>query len=90
MSKTLEEKNEIKAQKFITQAKKEFEKLIPRDTIGNVAVTECVEEGGSFKITGSVGTVSPTKKQKTFKYSATVNVDDDGKCALADLQVTEL
>lgn len=90
MSDKIEEKQIQKAQNFIIGAKKEFKKFIPRDTIEDISVTDCIEEGGNFVITGSVGTLSPTKKEKTFRYSAAVNVDESGKCSLANLQVSEL
>ena len=90
MSADINEKRMLKAKKFITGAKKSFKNLIPRDTINDVTITECVENDGDFSITGSVGTESPTGKQKTFKYSAVVKMDADMKCSLEDLKVSEL
>ncbi len=90
MSKTVDQKREMKAQKFIVNAKEEFKKLIPRDKIDSVGVTECVEKDGDFEITGMVGTVSPTGKEKTFGYTAKVNVDANEVCSLVKLQVRDL
>jgi len=89
MSKTIDEKRAKKAQKFITHAKKEFEKIIPRDKIDNVEITTCVEKDGAFEIIGSVGTTSPTGKEKTFGYSAVVNVDANEECSLEKIKLLE-
>ena len=66
MSKSIDEKRIIKAQKFIIGAKEEFKKHIPKDTIDDIGITECKEKDGAFEITGSVSTTSPTKKLKTL------------------------
>lgn len=90
MSDKIEKKREAKAKSFITAAKEAFQQFIPRDTIGEITVTECAENAGTYAMLGSVSTLSPTGKSKTFKYTATVNEDADGKCTLADLKVSEL
>ncbi len=90
MPKSEEEKRAKKAQKFITKSKKEFEKIIPRDKVDEIIVTSCVEAEGAFEIAGSVATISPTGKQKTFGYNAVVNEDEAGTCSLGKLQVNEL
>ncbi|MBQ4297415.1 MAG: hypothetical protein II771_03890 [Clostridia bacterium] len=78
---------ETLAKNYIVKAKEMFGTLIPRDSVGDIGVTECVEENGVFKITGPVGAVSPTGNQKTFKYTAEVKVDANGKCSLTALQI---
>ena len=90
MSKLTDEKREMKAKKFIMAEKEAFKKVIPRDTIRDVDVTECTEKDGAFEIGGSVSTLSPTEKRKTFGYTAVVNVDDEGNASLAKLKVSEL
>jgi len=90
MSKKEEINREQLAKEFITDAKDVFKKFFPRDKIEDVEVTECVEKNGAFAVTGSVGTLSPREKEKTFKFNATVVVDAEGECALTGLQVSEL
>ena len=78
---------ELNAKNFIINSKDVFKKFIPRDTIGDVEVTECSESDGVFKMVGAVGTISPTGKQKTFKFCADVIAEADGTCFLAGLKV---
>jgi len=89
MSKTIDEKREENVRQFIINAKTEFKKFIPRDTITDIEVTDCVENDGSYTVTGALGATSPTGKLKTFGYSAIVDIDADGKCSLAKLQLSE-
>jgi hypothetical protein len=79
----------MKAQKFLTSAKEEFKKYIPRDAIDDIGVTQCAEKDGAFEITGSVGATSPTGKEKTYGYCAVVAVDEGGNASLLKLQVSE-
>ena len=90
MAKTIDEIREEKAKKFVTGLKDEFKKFIPRDKIKNVEITGCVNKGDAFELSGAVGTKSPTKKDKTFRYVALVAVDAEGACTLSDLKVSEL
>lgn len=90
MSKKIEEKPEIRAQEFMTAVRDEFRPFIPRDTIDEVTVSECKEKDGAFALVGSVGTTSPTGKLKTFRYAATVAVDENGNCTLSKLQVSDI
>ena len=90
MSKKEEITREQLAKEFITEDKEVFKKFFPRDKIVDVTVTECVEKKGAFAVTGSVGTLSPREKEKTFKFNATVVVDEEGECALTGLQVSEI
>ena len=90
MSRTNDEKREIKVIKFITDSKEAFKTFIPRDKIDDVGITECKEKNGAFEVGGSVSTTSPTGKLKTFGYSATVNMDEDGNCSFSKLQVKEI
>ena len=90
MSRKANVNPEIRAKEFMTGARDAFKAFIPRDIIDEITVTECVEKEGAFHLTGSVGTISPTGKLKTFKYLATVLVDEDGEASLSKLQVSEL
>ena len=90
MAKSVDEKRLAKAQKYFTNAKEEFEKVIPRNKIGSIGVTKCTEKDGSFEFTGSVATTSPTGKFKTFSYVANVKEDADGKFSVESLEVKEL
>lgn len=89
MSKAVEEKCEVKAQKFIVGAKDAFKQFIPRDKIDEIKVTSCAEKDGVFEITGPVAATSPTGKLKTFGYAADVKVDKDGTCSLVKLQIRD-
>ena len=89
MSKTIDEKREENVRQFIINAKTEFKKFIPRDTITDIEVTDCVENDGPFSVTGSLGVTSPPGKLKTFGYSAIVDADADGNCSLAKLHLSE-
>ena len=90
MSKAVEDNREVKARAFMTGLRAEFKPFIPRDFIAEVTITDCVEKDGAFDMTGSVGTISPTGKEKTFKYVSVVNVDTEGNAFLSKLQVSEL
>ena len=89
MSKAAEDR-ELKARTFMSNLRSEFKPFIPRDFIAEVTITECVEKDGAFDLTGSVGTISPTGKEKTFKYVSVVNLDEEGNPFLSKLQVSEL
>ena len=89
MSKAAEDR-ELKARNFMSNLRTEFKPFIPRDFIAEVTITECVEKDGAFDLTGSVGTISPTGKEKTFKYVSVVNLDEEGNPFLSKLQVSEL
>lgn len=89
MSKAAEDR-ELKARTFMSNLRTEFKPFIPRDFIAEVTITECVEKDGAFDLTGSVGTISPTGKEKTFKYVSVVNLDEEGNPFLSKLQVSEL
>ncbi len=89
MSKAAEDR-ELKARTFMSNLRSEFKPFIPRDFIAEVTITECVEKDGAFDLTGSVGTISPTGKEKTFKYVSVVNLDEEGSPFLSKLQVSEL
>ena len=89
MSKAAEDR-ELKARNFMSNLRSEFKPFIPRDFIAEVTITECVEKDGAFDLTGSVGTISPTGKEKTFKYVSVVNLDEEGNPFLSKLQVSEL
>ena len=90
MSKKINEDRGITAQDFITGAKEGFKNRIPRDTIDSIGVTDCAEKDGIFIITGPVAAVSPTGKEKTYRYTAEVNVGADGECSLIKLKVSDL
>ena len=90
MAKKAEIIPEAKAREFITGSKDVFKSFIPRDKIDEVAVADCTEKDGAFDLTGSVGTTSPTGKEKTFKFTAVVRVDEEGTASLCKLQVSEL
>ena len=90
MSKAAEDARELKARAYMTGLRDEFKPFIPRDLIEKVTITECVEKGGAFDLTGSVCTLSPTGKEKTFKYVSVVNLDEEGNPFLSKLQVSEL
>ena len=90
MAKMDNEKRAMKVREFIANAKDEFKKLIPRDKIDDVSITELNEKDGAYAISGSVGTISPTGKLKTFRYSACVKADEEGNCTLDKLSVSEL
>ena len=90
MFKKVNEQRDIKAQNYIINAKEEFKKYIPRDTIESIGVTECVEKEGLFEFNGPVAATSPTGKEKTFRYTASVDVNTDGVCSIVKLQVTNL
>jgi len=90
MSKAADDTRELKARAFMANLRDEFKPFIPRDFIAEVTITECVEKDGAFDMTGSVGTISPTGKEKTFKYVSVVNVDTEGNPFLSKLQVSEL
>ena len=90
MSESICEDRRISAQKFIIDAKDEFKKQIPRDTIMNIEVTDCIEKDRIISITGPVDAVSPTGKEKTYRYNAEVSVDADGVCSLVGLKVSDL
>ena|GEM_PF-2087044 len=89
MAMTIDEKRQQQAKLFISGAKEAFKMFIPRDTINEIAVTECVEKDGAFELSGPVDTTSPTGKLKTFGYTATVIVDADGNASLSKLHVRE-
>ena len=88
MFRKKEETREEAAKKFILGAKDQFKTLIPRDTISDIQILECDEKDGVFKLKGSVGTVSPTGKEKTFGYCAEVKVDESKNCSLTALQIS--
>ena len=81
---------DVRAKEFMTKSKSLFKKFIPRDTIDEIGVTECVEKNGAFELSGPVCTTSPTGKQKTFRYNASVKVDDEGTCSLSGISVSEI
>ena len=89
MSKTINEKREENVKKFIIDAKTEFKKFVPRDKITDIDISDCVENNGSFAVNGSVGATSPTGRLKTYGYSAIIDIDADGNCSLAKLQLSE-
>ena len=89
MSKKAEETLEMKARELVTGSKDLFRKFIPRYKIDSVEVTECVEKNGAFELMGPVGAVTPTGKEKTFRFTAKVGVDSEGECFLSGLQLTE-
>ena len=78
---------EEKATKFVLGSKSAFQQYIERDKVDSVGVSSCVEKDGLFEFTGPVNLKSPTGKEKTFEYTALVNVDDDGKCSFTDIKV---
>ena len=86
---TTSEKNAMKAQNFILNAQEEFKKHFPRDRITDLCISKCSENGDDFDVSGSIGAVSPTGKNKTFGFTATVKVSEYGDCSLAKLEIKE-
>ena len=87
MFKNEEARREQKAVRFIINAVDEFEKIIPRDKVSDIAVTTCAAKDGDYELKGAVGVLSPTGKTKTFGYTALVAFDGEGECSLSDLKI---
>ncbi len=81
---------DVRAKEFMTKSKSLFKKIFHRDRIDEIGVTECTEKNGAFGLSGPVCTTSPTGKQKTFRYNASVKVDDEGTCSLSGISVSEI
>ena len=90
MPKSIDKKREKTAKETITKAKDAFKHFIPRDTIQDIEITECEKKDGAYELSGPVGTKSPTGKLKTFHYTATVIVDEEGNGSISSLSVKEL
>ena len=89
MAKMTDEKREELARKFVTKSKSAFSQYIERDKVQSVGISSCEEKDGAYEFTGPLNLKSPTGKEKTFEYTAKVNVDEKGKCSFSEIKVRE-
>ena len=81
-----------RVREFVQKQKAAFKEKIERNKIDNIGVSSLEQIAGSenaYEAIGSVATVSPTGKLKTFKYIAKVTVDGKS-CTLDELKVIPL
>ncbi len=82
------------ARNFVLRSKEAFSEKIPRNTVKDIDISECVRvedytEAVRIAVTGSVETTSPTGKTKTYRYQASVDVNGK-EASFASLEVTPL
>ena len=79
---------------FILKSKKAFAEKFTRNKVDSIDVSACTPdesytEAARFAVDGSVETVSPTGKLKTYRYRATVDVKGK-ECTMAFLEILPL
>jgi len=85
----MKNKDEKKVISFVTGAKKEFSDQLLRDAVKDIDITELnadAENESKYTAIGSAMAISPTGKNKTYRFEAVVEITD-GACAFKSIKL---